>query len=78
MHLEDNAVSISAVAKSLLALEAEIAQLEEDAALMHRRLALITTKQRICTAALIKLSNAVPNIIVPSVRSLIAREYFHD
>lgn len=51
----ERSVSISVVGQSLIALELEISKLEEDAALMHRRLALITTKQRICTETIQKL-----------------------
>ena len=53
------------VAKALVALETEIDQLNEDAAMLQTRLKLITTKQKICTDTIQRiLISAVNNNVI--------------
>lgn len=49
---DDGLPCISAVGIALIALEKEIAELEHESIMLHRKLAHITAKQRICTSTI--------------------------
>ena len=68
-YSEGYMMSVSAVGEALIALEQEIEKLEHDAARMHRQLAHITAKQRICTAAIKKLLETANNGVYPTPRT---------
>jgi hypothetical protein len=57
---DDSLICISALAQGLIALEKEIADLEHEAVMLHRKLAHITCKQRICTSTIQKMMERAP------------------
>lgn len=55
LEIEAREVSISSIGEALVALDAEIARLEQEACQYYKRIAYVTEKQRICQAAIKRL-----------------------
>ncbi|OHD24960.1 MAG: hypothetical protein A2Y38_20240 [Spirochaetes bacterium GWB1_59_5] len=64
-YCDERPPSISAVGEALVALDAEIEKLEHDAVKLHRQIAHITVKQRICNAAIKKILEKANNGVYP-------------